>query len=271
MCPGAEAPAKLTAAPTVVRKLNELYKASVLSCQGLSLRLQRFFLDKQRLLDRIQSVTAEKLIFSHAVHTVGAGGRGVPATPSLRLSFLNCSVRCLLSEPLRRRGGLQKGLTQAPSSSLATWCAASEAGSLICVVRMHTGQKFQKPASSVGVTTDHPGVGLAACLTCGSQLPMATRASVQTSRATPPRPSRCSRLPWTRCSTAGRTVCSATTRPCCSWRGCSSSSRTRRTWRTSPSVSARHLGRGRRGGADITHGPFHPQASCALSGDSRPC
>ncbi|XP_036132130.1 serine/threonine-protein kinase ULK1 isoform X1 [Molossus molossus] len=54
----------------VVRKLNELYKASVLSCQSLSLRLQRFFLDKQRLLDRIQSVTAEKLIFSHAVHTV---------------------------------------------------------------------------------------------------------------------------------------------------------------------------------------------------------
>lgn len=57
----------------VVRKLNELYKASVLSCQGLSLRLQRFFLDKQRLLDRIQSVTAEKLIFSHAVHTVQPG------------------------------------------------------------------------------------------------------------------------------------------------------------------------------------------------------
>ncbi|KAK1328224.1 hypothetical protein QTO34_011791 [Cnephaeus nilssonii] len=54
----------------VVRKLNELYKDSVLSCQGLSQRLQRFFLDKQRLLDRIQSVSAEKLIFSHAVHTV---------------------------------------------------------------------------------------------------------------------------------------------------------------------------------------------------------
>lgn len=63
----------------MVRKLNELYKASVVSCQGLSLRLQRFFLDKQRLLDRIQSVTAEKLIFSHAVQTVGAGaGRCVP-------------------------------------------------------------------------------------------------------------------------------------------------------------------------------------------------
>ncbi|XP_032702765.1 serine/threonine-protein kinase ULK1 isoform X1 [Lontra canadensis] len=54
----------------VVRRLNELYKASVVSCQGLSLRLRRFFLDKQRLLDRIQSVTAEKLIFSHAVQTV---------------------------------------------------------------------------------------------------------------------------------------------------------------------------------------------------------
>uniref|UniRef100_A0A452F773 non-specific serine/threonine protein kinase n=1 Tax=Capra hircus TaxID=9925 RepID=A0A452F773_CAPHI len=54
----------------VVRKLNELYKTSVVSCQSLSLRLQRFFLDKQRLLDRIQSVTAEKLIFSHAVQTV---------------------------------------------------------------------------------------------------------------------------------------------------------------------------------------------------------
>lgn len=63
--------------PTVVRKLNELYKTSVVSCQGLSLRLQRFFLDKQRLLDRIQSVAAEKLIFSHAVQTVRrAGPRG---------------------------------------------------------------------------------------------------------------------------------------------------------------------------------------------------
>lgn len=70
-CTSAPAPAPAT----VVRKLNELYKASVVSCQGLSLRLQRFFLDKQRLLDRIQSVTAEKLIFSHAVQTVGGNGR----------------------------------------------------------------------------------------------------------------------------------------------------------------------------------------------------
>uniref|UniRef100_A0A8C9DFC3 non-specific serine/threonine protein kinase n=1 Tax=Prolemur simus TaxID=1328070 RepID=A0A8C9DFC3_PROSS len=56
----------------VVRRLNELYKASVVSCQGLSLRLQRFFLDKQRLLDRVHSITAEKLIFSHAVQMVQA-------------------------------------------------------------------------------------------------------------------------------------------------------------------------------------------------------
>uniref|UniRef100_A0A8C5P0Y7 non-specific serine/threonine protein kinase n=1 Tax=Jaculus jaculus TaxID=51337 RepID=A0A8C5P0Y7_JACJA len=54
----------------VVRRLNELYKASVMSCQGLSLRLQRFFVDKQRLLDGIHSVTAERLILSHAVQMV---------------------------------------------------------------------------------------------------------------------------------------------------------------------------------------------------------
>ncbi|XP_020036810.1 serine/threonine-protein kinase ULK1 isoform X2 [Castor canadensis] len=54
----------------VVRRLNELYKASVVSCQGLSLRLQRFLLDKQRLLDGVHSVTAERLILSHAVHMV---------------------------------------------------------------------------------------------------------------------------------------------------------------------------------------------------------
>ncbi|XP_076417089.1 serine/threonine-protein kinase ULK1 isoform X1 [Peromyscus maniculatus bairdii] len=54
----------------VVRRLNELYKASVVSCQGLNLRLQRFFLDKQRLLDGIHGVTAERLILSHAVQMV---------------------------------------------------------------------------------------------------------------------------------------------------------------------------------------------------------
>ncbi|KAL8180247.1 UNVERIFIED_CONTAM: Serine/threonine-protein kinase ulk1 [Gekko kuhli] len=56
----------------VVRKLNELYKSSVSSCHCLNMRLQRWFLDKQKLMDRINSITAEKLIFSHAVQMVQA-------------------------------------------------------------------------------------------------------------------------------------------------------------------------------------------------------
>ncbi|KAJ1094128.1 hypothetical protein NDU88_007212 [Pleurodeles waltl] len=54
----------------VVKKLNELYKSSVASCHCLNMRLQRFFADKQKLMDRINSITAEKLIFSHAVQMV---------------------------------------------------------------------------------------------------------------------------------------------------------------------------------------------------------
>ncbi|KAH0625359.1 hypothetical protein JD844_014816 [Phrynosoma platyrhinos] len=56
----------------IVRKLNELYKSSVSSCHGLNLRLQRWFLDKQKLMDRINSITAERLIFNHAVQMVQA-------------------------------------------------------------------------------------------------------------------------------------------------------------------------------------------------------
>ncbi|XP_042297480.1 serine/threonine-protein kinase ULK1 isoform X2 [Sceloporus undulatus] len=56
----------------IVRKLNELYKSSVSSCHCLNLRLQRWFLDKQKLMDRINSITAERLIFSHAVQMVQA-------------------------------------------------------------------------------------------------------------------------------------------------------------------------------------------------------
>ncbi|XP_061458259.1 serine/threonine-protein kinase ULK1 isoform X2 [Rhineura floridana] len=56
----------------IVRKLNDLYKSSVSSCHCLNMRLQRWFLDKQKLMDRINSITAEKLIFSHAVHMVQA-------------------------------------------------------------------------------------------------------------------------------------------------------------------------------------------------------
>uniref|UniRef100_A0A8C7E4Y8 non-specific serine/threonine protein kinase n=1 Tax=Naja naja TaxID=35670 RepID=A0A8C7E4Y8_NAJNA len=56
----------------IVRKLNNLYKSSVSSCHHLNLRLQRWFMDKQKLMDRINSITAEKLIFSHAVQMVQA-------------------------------------------------------------------------------------------------------------------------------------------------------------------------------------------------------
>lgn len=73
----------------VVRRLNELYKASVVSCQGLSLRLQRFFLDKQRLLDGIHGVTAERLILSHAVQMVWAVC--VLCLVELGILFLVCS------------------------------------------------------------------------------------------------------------------------------------------------------------------------------------
>ena len=53
-----------------MKKLNELYKSSVSSCHCLNMRLQRFFLDKQKLMDQINSITAEKLIFSYAVQMV---------------------------------------------------------------------------------------------------------------------------------------------------------------------------------------------------------
>ncbi|XP_028564916.2 serine/threonine-protein kinase ULK1 isoform X2 [Podarcis muralis] len=56
----------------IVRKLNDLYKSSVSSCHCLNMRLQRWLLDKQKLIDRINSITAEKLIFSHAVQMVQA-------------------------------------------------------------------------------------------------------------------------------------------------------------------------------------------------------
>ncbi|XP_031426180.1 serine/threonine-protein kinase ULK1a isoform X3 [Clupea harengus] len=54
----------------VVRKMNELYKSSVSSSRSLSARLQLFFTTKQRLMDRINSITAEKLIYAHAVSMV---------------------------------------------------------------------------------------------------------------------------------------------------------------------------------------------------------
>lgn len=60
----------------VVRKLNELFKSSVASCRLLSTRLERFFSRKHRLMDQISSVTAERLVFSHAVQMVGVEWAG---------------------------------------------------------------------------------------------------------------------------------------------------------------------------------------------------
>uniref|UniRef100_A0A3Q4BZ49 non-specific serine/threonine protein kinase n=1 Tax=Mola mola TaxID=94237 RepID=A0A3Q4BZ49_MOLML len=56
----------------VVRKLNELYKSSVASCRSLSIRLERFFTRKHRLMDQVTSITAERLLFSHTVQMVQA-------------------------------------------------------------------------------------------------------------------------------------------------------------------------------------------------------
>lgn len=63
----------------VVRKLNELYKSSVASCRSLSTRLERFFSRKHRLMDQISSITAERLLFSHAVQMVCMEAAGRPA------------------------------------------------------------------------------------------------------------------------------------------------------------------------------------------------
>ncbi|XP_068422826.1 serine/threonine-protein kinase ULK1a isoform X2 [Clinocottus analis] len=54
----------------VIRKLNELYKSCVTYCRTLNHRLQTFLLDKQKLMDRFNGLTAEKLIYSHTVHMV---------------------------------------------------------------------------------------------------------------------------------------------------------------------------------------------------------
>ncbi|CAJ1068073.1 serine/threonine-protein kinase ULK1-like [Xyrichtys novacula] len=54
----------------VIRKLNELYKSCVTYCRSLNHRLQTFLLDKQKLMERFNGLTAEKLIYSHTVHMV---------------------------------------------------------------------------------------------------------------------------------------------------------------------------------------------------------
>ncbi|XP_077079991.1 serine/threonine-protein kinase ULK1a isoform X2 [Siphateles boraxobius] len=54
----------------VVRKLNEMYKGCVNSCRSLTEKLQLFFSSKQRLMDRMNNITAERLIYTHTVQMV---------------------------------------------------------------------------------------------------------------------------------------------------------------------------------------------------------
>ncbi|XP_060746192.1 serine/threonine-protein kinase ULK1 isoform X3 [Tachysurus vachellii] len=61
-----------TTVKQVVRRLNDVYKSSVSSCRSLSARLERFFSRKHRLMDHINTITAERLIFSHTVQMVQA-------------------------------------------------------------------------------------------------------------------------------------------------------------------------------------------------------
>ncbi|KAM8814178.1 serine/threonine-protein kinase ULK2 [Rhynchonycteris naso] len=59
-----------TAVKQVVKNLNERYKFCIAMCKKLTEKLTRFFSDKQRFIDEINSVTAEKLIYSCAVDMV---------------------------------------------------------------------------------------------------------------------------------------------------------------------------------------------------------
>ncbi|XP_068168044.1 serine/threonine-protein kinase ULK1a isoform X2 [Antennarius striatus] len=53
-----------------IKKLNELYKSCVASCRSLSERLQTFLLDKQKLMEHFNGVSAEELLYNYSVHMV---------------------------------------------------------------------------------------------------------------------------------------------------------------------------------------------------------
>ncbi|XP_012680681.2 serine/threonine-protein kinase ULK2 isoform X2 [Clupea harengus] len=61
-----------SAVKQVVKSLNERYKSCISLCRRLTDKLNHFFSDKQRFVDEINSVTAEKLIYNHAVEMVQA-------------------------------------------------------------------------------------------------------------------------------------------------------------------------------------------------------
>lgn len=67
----------------MVKNLNERYKSCISLCRRLTDKLNHFFSDKQRFVDEINSVTAEKLIYNHAVEMVSKDGHG-----GLTLSFV---------------------------------------------------------------------------------------------------------------------------------------------------------------------------------------
>ncbi|XP_069082457.1 serine/threonine-protein kinase ULK2 [Pleurodeles waltl] len=59
-----------SAVKQVIKSMNERYKFCISMCKKLTEKLNRFFSDKQRFVDEINSVTAEKLIYSCAVEMV---------------------------------------------------------------------------------------------------------------------------------------------------------------------------------------------------------
>ncbi|XP_048642223.1 serine/threonine-protein kinase ULK2 isoform X4 [Marmota marmota marmota] len=59
-----------SAVKQVVKNLNERYKFCITMCKKITEKLTRFFSDKQRFIDEINSVTAEKLIYNCAVEMV---------------------------------------------------------------------------------------------------------------------------------------------------------------------------------------------------------
>ncbi|KAM9852808.1 serine/threonine-protein kinase ULK2 isoform 2-T2 [Aulostomus maculatus] len=59
-----------SAVKQVVKSLNERYKSCISLCRQLTDKLNHFFSDKQRFVDEINGVIAEKLIYNHAVEMV---------------------------------------------------------------------------------------------------------------------------------------------------------------------------------------------------------
>ncbi|XP_020923588.1 serine/threonine-protein kinase ULK2 isoform X9 [Sus scrofa] len=79
-----------TGVKQVVKNLNERYKFCITMCKKLTEKLHRFFSDKQRFIDEINSVTAEKLIYNCAVEMRRCPGGSV-------VSWESCEPSCLVA------------------------------------------------------------------------------------------------------------------------------------------------------------------------------